>query len=318
MPEQSLFSGSVGYGGINRTADVLLVQKLLNAVPYRKGGPMPLLERDGICGPKTAGAIKRFQSVNLGWGDGRIDPGFGTEQALIALLILIGLLKKLLEDKPATSKPTSPPSPPPLPPISGDHTPIRQRFMAICKELLPPPGTLTKGSAPTGPKATACGEFPGRVFRRVPVLLPGQPGAFRVKVTTPGFSGYLYLTSPTIGWEQLSQAVDKKYPPAKTWKPFVAGTRPRPGDIYVLGQFKKKQDFQHVGIIVDARGSEWTTADGGQGNGWQSGFVKRKFHESGQIDGEAGNQAWLRGWVDLDLLTAVAVAAFPANLVGAG
>lgn len=93
-----------------------------------------------------------------------------------------------------------------------------------------------------------------------------------------------------------------------------AGTRPLPGDIYVLGKYENPAAFQHVGIIVSAEGNDWMTADGGQGNGWQSGFVKRRFHSNGQIDGEFGNKAMLRGWVNLDALFAVAIAAFPANL----
>jgi hypothetical protein len=59
---------------------------------------------------------------------------------------------------------------------------------------------------------------------------------------------------------------------------------------------------------------EWTTADSGQGNGWQSGFVKQQFHPDGQIDGEFGNKARIKGWVDLDNLYAVAVLAFPKKL----
>lgn len=86
------------------------------------------------------------------------------------------------------------------------------------------------------------------------------------------------------------------------------------GDIYILGKFENTAAFQNVGVIVNAEGSDWTTADGGQGNGWQSGFVRRRFHPSGQIDGEFGNKAMLRGWVNLDALFAVAISTFPANL----
>ena len=35
------------------------------------------------------------------------------------------------------------------------------------------------------------------------------------------------------------------------------------------------------------------TVDGGR-NGWQSGFIPRKFYSTEQIDGEFGNKAWLR------------------------
>ena len=94
--------------------------------------------------------------------------------------------------------------------------------------------------------------------------------------------------------------------------PFVGGNRPLPGDVYLLSQYDKPGQFQHVGVILDASGSEWSTCDGGQGNGWQSGMVKRQFQPDGVITGEFGNKARLKGWVDLDNLYAVAQASFPA------
>jgi len=57
----NVISGSVGFGGSNRKSDVQLIQSMLNAVPFPKGGPNPLLGVDGLCGPKTSGAISRFQ-----------------------------------------------------------------------------------------------------------------------------------------------------------------------------------------------------------------------------------------------------------------
>jgi hypothetical protein len=300
----SMITRSVGWGGANQRPDVQRVQTLLNAVPPRQGGPIPLLDVDGLCGPLTCSAIRRFQNVNLGFADGRIDPGRMTAQALVALLDALGLLQKLLKGKPV-------PPPPKPPPGHGAHSPVRMRVMAVCRQLLPPPGQLTQNKKPKGVSGTGCGGFPGHVFSKVPVIPPGQKGAFKVNVKG---AGTCYLTTPMICWEQFAEAVDKQYPPAKTWVPFK-GNRPLPGDIYVLGRYEKPAEFQHVGIIVKAQGNEWMTADGGQGQGWQSGFVKRKFHPAtGQIDGESGNQAFLRGWVDLDILFTVAIAAFPANL----
>ena len=298
-----IIQGSVGLGGTNTSSDVRVIQTLLNAVPPHKGGPAFKLDVDGMCGPKTNSSIQRFQYANVGMADGRVDVGKQTEQALVALLTALGVLSELLKtigvDTPGTA-----------PPIRGQASPIRRRFMTICKGLLPSPGTLTNGTKPANVSGTGCGELPGRVFARVPVLAPYQSGAF--KMTVPG-AGLCYLTSPMTCWEQFAKAVDKTYSPARTWVPF-AGNRPLPGDIYVLGQFDNPNAFQHVGIIVDATGSDWMTADGGQGNGWQSGFVTRRFHPNGQIDGEFGNKAKLRGWVDLDALFAVAIAAFPQNL----
>lgn len=62
---------SVGEGGKNDLADVMLVQKLLNA-KYKLG-----VGEDGKIGPKTVAAIKQFQLkvVKIEKPDGRIDPG---------------------------------------------------------------------------------------------------------------------------------------------------------------------------------------------------------------------------------------------------
>jgi hypothetical protein len=68
-------SAAVGIGGKNQAADVRTVQELLNNVPTASGGPVPLLAVDGLIGPKTNAAIQRFQKAQLGWADGRVDPG---------------------------------------------------------------------------------------------------------------------------------------------------------------------------------------------------------------------------------------------------
>ena len=57
----------------NRFQDVETIQTLLNQVPPADGGPVPLLDVDGICGPLTIGAIRKFQRRQLGFEDGRVD-----------------------------------------------------------------------------------------------------------------------------------------------------------------------------------------------------------------------------------------------------
>lgn len=59
---------------VNRAPDVETIQVLLNQVPALNGGPQPLLDVDGLIGPKTIGAIRKFQQTNLGFQDGRVDP----------------------------------------------------------------------------------------------------------------------------------------------------------------------------------------------------------------------------------------------------
>jgi peptidoglycan hydrolase-like protein with peptidoglycan-binding domain len=78
-------SASVGFGGANVRSDVVLIQSLLNQVPAGNGSPANPLKVDGIVGPLTIAAIRRFQTANLGFNDGRIDPGGGTLARLSAL-----------------------------------------------------------------------------------------------------------------------------------------------------------------------------------------------------------------------------------------
>ncbi len=75
-------SGSVGKFGVNRPADVKLIQELLNFIPEPLGGPLVLLVVDGLVGPKTIGAITRLQTARFGRADGRVDPS----QKTLALL----------------------------------------------------------------------------------------------------------------------------------------------------------------------------------------------------------------------------------------
>jgi hypothetical protein len=92
--------------------------------------------------------------------------------------------------------------------------------------------------------------------------------------------------------------------------------RPKMGDIYGLldrdknGQplTDKKNDYiGHVGVILDASGPVWTTADLGQGNGWEGKIdVVRPYKaDIGQLYGEVrqgGVSPYrvLAGWVDID------------------
>lgn len=80
-------SGSVGEGGANRPDDVTAVQSRLNAVAASDGGPVVPLDVDGLCGPLTKAAVKRFQVRYPGQllADGRIDPGKNTWKKLVAL-----------------------------------------------------------------------------------------------------------------------------------------------------------------------------------------------------------------------------------------
>ena len=75
---------SVGRGGVNRAADVRLIQRLLNH--YKIPGVTVLLDVDGVAGPKTYKRIELFQKkiVRMAHPDGRIDPHGRTFKKLTA------------------------------------------------------------------------------------------------------------------------------------------------------------------------------------------------------------------------------------------
>ena len=72
-------SASVGRGGVNRPADVTLVQKVLLA-----RGQTDLLVATGVCDAKTVAAIVAFQAAFMRTPDGKIDPGGTTWRHLAA------------------------------------------------------------------------------------------------------------------------------------------------------------------------------------------------------------------------------------------
>ncbi len=81
MPD---ISGSVGQGGDNNHADVLVVQQLLNKLVASLG--LERLKEDGLFGIETVGAIRRYQAdvIEMSRPDGRIDVGGKTWRALAA------------------------------------------------------------------------------------------------------------------------------------------------------------------------------------------------------------------------------------------
>lgn len=67
---------SVGRGGVNRPADVMIIQNLLNKVGPASGGPNTRLSVDGVCSAMTTEAIRKFQIRQFGpaGANGRVDP----------------------------------------------------------------------------------------------------------------------------------------------------------------------------------------------------------------------------------------------------
>ncbi|MFD7283617.1 hypothetical protein ACFV80_43165 [Streptomyces sp. NPDC059862] len=80
-------TASVGEGGINQVDDVFTVQMLLNYVDPGSGGPTAQLDVDGMVGPLTISAIRRFQLTQLGFQDGLVEPARNTIKALRSFFV---------------------------------------------------------------------------------------------------------------------------------------------------------------------------------------------------------------------------------------
>lgn len=88
-PERFIsLKGTVGRNGRNLQGDVATVQDALNQIDQGDGGPLPLLVADGFVGPKTVGAIERFQKTQFPQKtpDALIEPGQRTVSRLNDLL----------------------------------------------------------------------------------------------------------------------------------------------------------------------------------------------------------------------------------------
>ncbi len=81
---------SVGRNGTNHSADVVLVQKLLNT--QKIPGEITPLKEDGIIGNKTIFRIEHFQKdiLNMVRPDGRIDPDGVTFKKLVSGAVKLG------------------------------------------------------------------------------------------------------------------------------------------------------------------------------------------------------------------------------------
>ena len=82
MDARAVILNSVGQDGANQTADVRVVQRLLN--DWLATTSQTELKVDGIAGPKTIDAITAFQRANIGIADGKVDVGRRTINLLFS------------------------------------------------------------------------------------------------------------------------------------------------------------------------------------------------------------------------------------------
>ncbi|MEQ9408758.1 MAG: hypothetical protein RIK87_13565 [Fuerstiella sp.] len=177
----------------------------------------------------------------------------------------------------------------------------------------PPSDALKAAAAKAGIKAgtgkvSNCGEFPGWIVRQLGERVPAD---LHEKFET-GW-GKVNAMSSTIGWNLIAERAEKVRGLAKgtLWVPFQArGPRPKPADIYILSESPGRRSFAHVGVVVNADGNPWITADCGQGGGYAGCYQRRSW---GSKDGtltllnvgensrqpDAGTR-YLVGWVNVD------------------
>jgi hypothetical protein len=141
---------------------------------------------------------------------------------------------------------------------------------------------LTKSSPGVTPGYTTCGSLPMYVARMLKDMSIGGTNGVR-----------------TAGIKK------------NAWVVADGEKRPRPGDLYALlnkgDSDRLNSGISHVGVIIDASGDQWKTADAGQGDGWAADYVTRKYDaEAGTLTGEIVTGANVRpprvlaGWIDLD------------------
>ena len=218
-----------------------------------------------------------------------------------------------------------------------DMKPIRVEAMRLLKTLLPGIGTyLRPGQYPISAKTpgvrgeTNCYALPGWLGERLggnisAVIQDNLP-------STTSKTGYamqdvtVNINKGSMSLEKFAKKLDANAGPGakKLWVDYdkKKDNRPLPGDFYALEKdldtkTGKVTILAHVGIIVDAVGEIWRTADSGQsektpiptdtkGNplyakGFCAGYRDRIFNPGvGEIGGEDSKKTRLRGWIDID------------------
>lgn len=94
------------------------------------------------------------------------------------------------------------------------------------------------------------------------------------------------------------------------WVPYKKGLLPRPGDLYLIGQWP--DEIQHMGVVLRAGPSSWLTADYGGVNelGQQSSGIGERAFDGTRL-GKLRRR--VQGWIDIDLIPKTAAARLPAG-----
>ena len=210
------------------------------------------------------------------------------------------------------------------PPVNAAKklTPIRKLIMDVCDAKLPKgtPFNYFAGSPKNdGANVTNCNIFVGLILQ----YLQSDRRKMLKKIAGEPFA------SPRFEWNLYAAKLDKERKPAQsTWIEFTPGAFPKTGDIYQLKAAKDSEKnknlkagmTQHIGIIESTSPNLWKTIDGGQKAkdgepSYACKRINRKYLQNGVIEGEFGEAAIVKGWVDVDRLVMLVPEVFPKEVL---
>jgi hypothetical protein len=181
---------SVGLGQANDPDEVRTIQQALNRFGPGLGGPDPKLVPDGKVGPKTNAAIVKFQTRQLGFADGRVDPNQKTisriNQLVATVFVTVDpkIIKKIYENL--------------LPEIRGAVLDADAALLAARNAILFGPGPINPGAASVAlvnkhfsldrnPNAARDFELIRGLFRNMLALVHRNLGNFELTfIASPG------------------------------------------------------------------------------------------------------------------------------------
>ena len=188
----------------------------------------------------------------------------------------------------------------------------------------PPPGAPAPApgaapAAPAPPKPQAAGPLSARrlaALAAVSAVVPSKYGDARFSELAPSYTpddpklpkgfttcGYLpgyvggKIGVPTrYGLASIRTEAQKH----GAWVEAGGDRRPKPGDFFLIGTASGM--IAHTGVIVDAGGSLWKTADAGQGarDKQEARFVDRPYDAAAVTLGGPAGPRPLIGWMDID------------------
>lgn len=157
--------------------------------------------------------------------------------------------------------------------------------------------------------------YPDQKFRTMaPSFKPEDP-AWREALTKIGVNPDAYTTCgelPRYVGERLTPAVHTRGGLSSirdlglangAWIVATGKNRPKLGDFYLLAKDAAGKEIVHTGVVIDASGSTWKTADAGQGTDHvhqAAAYVDRAWDPAAITLGTLNGPHFLAGWYDID------------------